>query len=628
MALAAYGLGRPLIRGLRLGDEDRLSIGVWSVAAGLIVAGTLLSALGMAGCLYVPVIGVLTVSACFWGIGQMFLPETAVDGEPTQQESSQAESPDESPRPPWSPPASWTSGGVLLLAALACLGSLIAALAPPTAGDAVCYHLELPKAFLADHALRYLPYSENSTFPLLVEMWYLWGLAMDGGVTAQLVHWGLGVLLGLSAVVLATPIVGRPWAWIAGAAVVLTPGVNNQMTAPLNDVALALMTTLAFSAWWRAVVDGRTRRWFLLAGLAGGGALGTKYIAVVFALAVAIPAAWTFCRHKHRRRLLLEGAVVVSIVAVSIGGLWYLRAAWYRHNPVYPFLSEVFEGEDSDAAPEHQTFPESKSPLGRGPLSMATAAWHVTMQPERFGGRGHQLGVLLLAAVPGLLIVRRLRGLGTLLAAASVYCVIWFLLRQNVRFLLPAVPLMAVAMVWVWIETQRFPALPRFIVGITFTGVLAAYAAVALVRCDDQLAVAVGLESRQEYLSRHEPVWPAAEVMNSIFGSEAHLLSQDYRAFHFQCRVTRESVYRQRTDYDRQITEPEDFSRSLRQLGFTHILLAENLADRGISYDPTLGRLADAQQAADGNESLLNLIEYRFADADGGLRRYRLLMIR
>ena len=97
--------------------------------------------------------------------------------------------------------------------------------------------------------------------------------------------------------------------------VVLTPGVNNQMTAPMNDVGLAVMTTLALAAWFRAAVNEENRRWFLLAGLAGGGALGTKYIAMVFALAVAATCVWAWWRHPRRRHLLLEGAAVVSVVA-------------------------------------------------------------------------------------------------------------------------------------------------------------------------------------------------------------------------------------------------------------------------------------------------------------------------
>ena len=638
IALASYGLGRPIVRALGVGREDRLSAAVWSLVAGLVVAGTGLAALGLAGLLYAPLIGIVSLAACFWAAGHISTgagggnaPGKALgweaSGHPPRRSSDDSERPDESTRTPWAAPPGWLSAAVLLLAGLACLGSLASAMAPPTAGDALCYHLELPKTFLADHAIRHLPYSENSTYPLLAEMWFLWGLALDGGVTAQLVHWGLGVLLGLATVVLATPVVGRAWAWIAGALVVLVPGVNNQMTAPLNDVALALLATAAVAAWWRVVVAGESRRWLLLAGLAVGGALGTKYLAVLFVAALAIPSAWVFCRHPHRRRVLLEGAAVVGVVAASVAGPWYVRAAWHRGNPVYPFLSEVF-GTDPGTTEKHETLPASKSPLGRSVAGALSAPWRVTMQPERFGGRGHQLGVVWLAALPGVFLTRRLRGLGVLAGVGLVYGVLWYLLRQNVRFLLPAVPLAAVVVVWVWIEMRRFPALPRRLAGASFAAALGAYALIPLARCRPQLPVALGVESRDEYLLRHEPTWLAADVMNQWFGADAHLLSQDYRAFHFECRVTRESVYRRRTGYDRTITDPGDLSRTLRRAGFTHLLLAENLADRGAQFDPTLSRLAEAQWSTPAADALLPLVDYRSRDADGGLRRYRLVMLR
>ena len=635
IALASYGLGRPIVRALGVGQEDRLSTAVWSLVTGLIVAGTLLAGLGLAGLLYAPLIGVFSLTASFWAVGQILSEagkptasaEALVEGGSGRPRPRPSDPSDESARAPWASPPQWLRRGILLLAGLACLGSLASAMAPPTAGDALCYHLELPKAFLADHAIRYLPYSENSTYPLLTEMWYLWGLALDGGVAAQLVHWGLGVLLGLATVVLATPVVGRPWAWIAGALVVLVPGVNNQMTAPLNDVALALLTTAAVAAWWRVVVAGESRRWFVLAGLAAGGALGTKYLAMLFVAALAIPSAWAFCRRPYQRRLVLEGVAIVAVVAASVAGPWYVRAAWHRGNPVYPFLSEVF-GSDPGTTEEHETLPESKSPLGRSFAGALSAPWQVTMHPERFGGRGHQLGVIWLAAVPGVLFTRRLRGLGVLAGVGLAYCVLWYLLRQNVRFLLPAVPLVAVVAVWVWIEMRRFPALPRWLAGATFAAALGAYTLIPLARSRGQLPVALGLETRDEYLLRHEPTWQAAEVMNQWFGPDAHLLSQDYRAFHFECRVTRENVYRRRTGYDRTITDPADLSRTLRRAGFTHLLLAENLTDRGAQYDPTLARLAEAQWSTPAGDSLVTLADYRFPDADGGLRRYRLVMLR
>jgi len=626
LALAAFGLGRPILRGLDVGQDDRLSVGVWSIVLGLIAAGLLLLGLGLLGGLYFPLIGAITVAGCFWGLGEILRGRLRSEGQQALRPEDVPPQPDDLPDdPPWAPPARWLGRGVLLAAVVASLGSLVGALAPPTAGDALCYHLELPKTFLAEHRVLYLPCHDNSTYPLLAEMWYLWGLALDGGVCAQLVHWGLGILLALATVLLATPILGRRWAWIAGAVVVLTPGVNNQMTAPLSDVALATLTTLALAAWCQGAVAQQGHRWFLLAGLVAGGALGTKYIALVFAAAMGLGWLWAIARRTGQRRLLLEGAAVVTVVAVSVGGPWYARAAWHHGNPVFPFLGEVFGGSDT-AAGASETLPKGKSPLGRGPLGLAAAPWQITMHPERFGGRGHQLGVLLLAGVPGVLFCRRLRGLGTLLGAGLCYCVLWYLLRQNVRFLLPVVAPLSVAVVWVWIEMRRFPRSARWVAAATFAAVLLVMAAVPLARCRDQVAVALGREDREDYLLRHEPTYRAAAVFNALASPDDQLLSQDYRAFYFAGRVTRENAYRRRTHYDRQITDPAQLSRQLRDAGFTYLLLAETLTGDGLQYDPTLSRLTDAQIAT-GDKELLTLTDYHFADADGAVRRYRLVKL-
>src|SRR5437870_468429 len=71
IALAAYGLGRPMIRALRVGDGDALAVGVWSTAAGMIAAGLLLAFLGLAGLLFKSLIGIFTLAAGFWGIGEL-----------------------------------------------------------------------------------------------------------------------------------------------------------------------------------------------------------------------------------------------------------------------------------------------------------------------------------------------------------------------------------------------------------------------------------------------------------------------------------------------------------------------------------------------------------------------------
>jgi hypothetical protein len=620
LGLAAYALGRWLARGLRLDQDDRLAHATWSLGLGMVAAGLALTMLGLAACLYREVIGVLTFCGGFWGLAEII--RDSLRHREASRAGGRAGIP--SATEP-AAPRRWLRDFVGALVAIALVGSLVSALAPPTAGDALCYHLELPKIFLARHALIDVPYSDNGTFPLLVEMWYLWGLALEGGVTAQLIHWGLGVLLALAAVVLATPILGRPWAWAVGAVVLLSPGVTNQMTAPLNDVGLAALTTLALAAWRRAAIDESPTRWYIAAGLFLGGALGSKYLALVFVAAVGLVWLARFARRGADRRAMLGGAATCAVIALSVSGVWFVRAAWYRGNPVYPFFERQVGG---DAGPMGQS---DKTPLGWHPLEIASAPWRITMHPDHFGGRGHQWGPLFLIALPGLLLTRRLRGLGSLLAVAGAYVLMWYALRQNLRFLLPVLPLAAVAVVWVWIELRRLPLLAGGLAGAVFLGVLALGAAAPVRRAREHAAVALGIESRANYLARKEPTWRATQWANLELLPGDRLLSQEQRAFYFTGDVVRESIYRRRTAYDRAIERPEELSRTLRAAGFTHLLLAE-AAEGGITFDPTLSRLVQRQEQAENSlppeDRKLRLVtEYEFADADG-TRRYRLIDLR
>jgi hypothetical protein len=123
---------------------------------------------------------------------------------------------------------------------VASLSTLTSALAPPTAGDALCYHLEIPKRFVEHAAVQYLPLTDNSLFPFHTEMLYTLALLIGTPVLAQLIHWLIGLLFALTVIELATPLLGRRGARWAAIVALLVPGVTNQMTAPLNDLAMAL----------------------------------------------------------------------------------------------------------------------------------------------------------------------------------------------------------------------------------------------------------------------------------------------------------------------------------------------------------------------------------------------------
>jgi hypothetical protein len=401
---------------------------------------------------------------------------------------------------------------------------------------------------------------------------------------------------------------------------VLVPGVSNQMTAPLNDVGLAAFTTLALACWWRSCVDEEHPHWYLLAGWLLGGALGTKHLAIPFALVAAAVFAVYAWRQGAWRRVFAGGAAAL-VVAVSVSGVWYLRAVWHHGNPVYPFFQDKITGEG------RPTLPADKAPLGRGAVNLVLAPWMVTMFPERFGGRGHQLGIVFLAALPGLFFCRRLRGLAPLLQIGVGYFVCWYLLRQNVRFLLPLVPLASVALVWVLSEASRLPAWPKRLFALAVAVMLLVNVAICARRARDKAAVALGLETRESYLSRCEPTYAIAFWANSL-GLRTRILSAEQRTFYFAGQTTRESFYRRRTGYQRGLASPADLSPRLRADGFTHLLLADAIGGDGIRYNPTLSRLVDEAMHEDGGATLECLVQRDFEDADGVTRRYRLVALR
>lgn len=606
MALAAYGLGRPVVRRLRCDNADPLAGTVWSLGLGMTLAGIALMVLGLVGLLYRPLIGVLTFAAAFWALYEVRL----------AWQTRGAGAGDCFGR---HPPV-WLTHGLGALAALAALGSLIAALAPATDGDALCYHLELPKLFLNDHALAFVAFNDNATFPLLAEMWYLWALCLDGPIAAQLVHWGLGLLLAAAAVLVAEVVLGRPWAWLAGALMLLVPGISNQMTAALNDLALATFTTLAVAAWMRGRGEEHAQPAMMLAGIFLGAALSIKYTAALFMAAWGACWLYLLLRQAGRRREHLQSMAVVFVLAAAVAGPWYVRAAWHRGNPVYPFFNRHLGQAGPDALHKRKT------PLGWDAASVASLPWTLTMHAERFGGRANQLGPMFLLVLPGLLVVRRLQGLGPLLAIAAVYTLLWYVMRQNVRFLYPIAPLLAVAVVWFWMELRRLPGAPRLVAACVFAGVALVGTLAALNRARPHLSVALGWQDHEAYLMEHEPSYTVALVANRLLGKGDRILSQDHRTFYFDVPVTRENIFHRITRYDQHLERPAQLADVLKQEGFTHLVLAESTG-LGVRYNDRLSDLVAAARAADP-ASWQDLLDYKFLDVDGALRRYRLVELR
>lgn len=577
LAITAFGLGRPLLRLCRLDESDALAVAVYSVGLGLVAASGILWTLGLAGWLYPPVIVVLTVAGCCWGLFAISL------GWLTRAERA-SETVREVPLEEFLAiahrdclPPFWLRLGMLAVVAAVLSSTLVSALAPPTSGDRLGMRLCEVKTLLLEHGTRDIHAGHAAVATSPVDLWYLWAMALEGETCAQVFQWGLSVLLALGVVLLAGPILGRPWAWMAGGLTLASPGIHQQMSALPDAIALATLATLATAAWWQATIHNENGRWLILAGALAGGAIAVDWAtAGLFFAAVALCWAAALWRQAEQRPLLLQGATITVGVALGVGGLHILPG--------------LFLGGDT----------------------------HSGVTPNQLRGEVVDvLGFVVLAAAPGLFLSRKLRGMGPVVVTALA-CIALGCLKKDGRLLAAAVPSACVAAVWTWMEMRRFPRRALRTAGAAFALMLAATAAVPLLRSCDAVRVTLGLECRENYLLCREPTYRAAVVANEMLPSDARILSQEEGTLYFDRRVTSEDAFRRRIgDVEHRATSGELLQR-LQETGFTHVLLAETVGNpTPVLYRP-IGPLAD--------RDLLD--SYPFRRPDGTLRRYRLVTLR
>ena len=534
------------------------------------------------------------------------------------------------------------------------VGTLLTAMAPVTDGDALCYHLQVPKVFLAQKSAGFDPDLHETIYPLTTEMLYAVALAFRGPVACRLVQWVFGLAFAANVTALARPVLGDRARW-AGAVALLAPAVSNGMGAPLNDVALAAFGNAALHAWLRWH-DRPSPRAAALAGMLAGMAIGVKYPALAWAglLALAMPSAtlvptlrvgmtprtlrvptirdWYDAerrrRHSHAERgnegglrlALLRGlshAAIFATAAILVGGGWSLRAFGHTGNPVFPFFRQTFGG-----AGIAEVLDPIKRPMAVTAWNVATALVPMTLQPDRFDSLAHQFGPAFLLLLPGLVLLKPPRRVVGIVALGWAFLTACLCVRQSMRFVLIALGPLAVGVAWAasaWRDRGGLPA--RILVGVLMA-LLGAEALLAAGRARQGIGVVTGRESAEAYLTRREPTYRVGRWINANLPDGARLVGQDHRGFYLPRPYAMELAHRRRTGLGTRGESAGEIVASLRRAGFTHLLLCPPEPETAVEFDPTLGR-----RLAPWLAGRSPLYRERIADPDGVVRRYAIYVL-
>lgn len=228
---------------------------------------------------------------------------------------------------------------VLLL--LLVLVNGIGVLGPELGFDALWYHLTLPKLYLKEHAIFYIPGGllYYSTIPKLTEMLYLVGLAGGSEVYAKIIHFSFGVLSTITVYKLARLFTSKQLSLLAslifyGNLVVAWESISSYVD--LSRTFFEVLSVLSFFYWLKT----KDKHWFIQSAVLLGIAISVKLLAVT-SLAIMIPLIFLSAKKKEISSAVANSALYTFLVLL-IPLPWFLFSFISTHNPIYPFFTSTY----------------------------------------------------------------------------------------------------------------------------------------------------------------------------------------------------------------------------------------------------------------------------------------------
>lgn len=304
----------------------------------------------------------------------------------------------------------------------------VQAMAPEIQPDALTYHLGLTAEYVRTHAFP-ARIGFYEMIPQGLEMLFTMAYSLGGGSAAKLVHFAflLGTVPLMNAV--GRELKFRPTAsYLAALLYFVMPVAGITGTSTYNDAALVFFTLAAFHCIliWH---HNRRASTLIVIGLLAGFCFGIKItgLPVVAGAALAV----LVLARSPIAFLLVLGTAMIPMAP------WVLRGLILTGNPAAPLLNAWFPNAFFNSATEATMAINLRSYPGFN--------WHDA--PWEYAMRGSLQGIVgpLFFALPLVLLAARKRAGQVLLLAGLIALSPWFF-NAGTRFLMPAVPFLALAL--------------------------------------------------------------------------------------------------------------------------------------------------------------------------------------
>lgn len=467
-----------------------------------------------------------------------------------------------------------------------CLYPLLTdALSPPLWWDEVAYHLAVPKIYIQNHAITYIPFIPYSNWPMEAEMLFALGLLLRSETLAHLIEWSAFLLICWSLYLSGKRFFSPQIGLLAAVLFSSTPMAISLAGTGLIEPTLTLyvfLATISFLEW----TETQQREAWILSAIFGGLAASTKLNGALIPLVLGILTAaftlkWTKSLKRAWAHFSLFGLISFAVVAP-----WYLKNWIHTGNPFWPFLLEILGGRDWDSLGNEYLLGFIRKPnLPPTILNWLAGLWYLTFDYQKFGSPQVRLGAhylpILPLAIPAILleqaparrILRKIAFLGL------IYYTLWFLQTHQSRFLMPTTPVLALLAAY----------------GVTWLAGVGKEKCLGIIQCGlillllsthwffnssargliaDRWQYLSGRIDREEFLTSRVSGYAVFSYANENLPEDAYVLLALYecRGYYLDRKYMWANPISQRALRLEQFATADELSNELRARGFTHVL--------------------------------------------------------
>lgn len=416
---------------------------------------------------------------------------------------------------------------VLILLALAI--AFIAALAPPIAKDTLLYHFALPKAFIAQHSNAFVEGNIASYLALGGEMHFVWAMLLGGIYSVRAGEAAAGAVAFLFLPLLFAVVFGwarerqvsRRWSLVAVLLVASIPTAFHSASSGYTDIALAFYAALAVYSLVRWL-DGSDTKHLAYLAIFLGGALAIK-LTTLFLISALVLVVLLKDRQKGSTGKLVIAAVLAFVLAGVLASPWYLRTWAATGSPLFPFYLSIWKGEapgwDVERSNLFQAMNAQYGGVDRAPINYLLAPLRLSLaaQPEDANLYDGVLGVAFLIGLPFIWfgIRRKNSTVATLAGISGIYFLFWLFSSEQIRYLLPIVPLLAVAIAASADSSEEKASEKAWYYALAFACVLGIGTSLAWFASRSPLRVVLGGVPSDAYLAGQLDYYPYYAFLNN-----------------------------------------------------------------------------------------------------------------